>query len=430
MELNQVYEIIKQLENVSSNKAKEYILKQNKDNETFKKILIYTYGDYQFGIKKTSINKMEFEANNYRWNDIWIMFEELAKSNINKDLLLKVSNTLGYFEKNIQDLLMRVLLKDLRCNINIKMINKTIPNLIPTHEIMLASKFEGKLNSKVAMTLKIDGIRCSIINEDGNIKFLSRQGKKIEGLNQIENALKEFKLENYVLDGELVYINDDGLSSDDNFRRTTKVVNSKVTDKKNLEFIVFDIVTLDEYNTKLGRMKYEERFYLLDKLIGFGNKYIKRVPFYGTTDNIEDIYKKLEEVIAEQGEGIMLNYLDSTYEFKRSKKLLKVKKFNDADVLVIDILEGEGRLEGKLGKIKIQFKYKNKVYTNFVGSGFSDGERDYYWEHKEELIGKIITIKYFEISKNEKEGIGLRFPTWKGKEYIRKDKDGIDDTNL
>ena len=114
----------------------------------------------------------------------------------------------------------------------------------------------------------------------------------------------------------------------------------------------------------------------------------------------------------------------------RSKEILKVKKFEDADVLVTDILEGEGRLEGKLGKIEIQFKYKGKIHTNYIGSGFNDDEREYYWKHKEELIGKVITIKYFELSKNEKGGIGFRFGTWKGSEYIRNDKEGIDDTNV
>ena len=116
--------------------------------------------------------------------------------------------------------------------------------------------------------------------------------------------------------------------------------------------------------------------------------------------------------------------------FHKPKQLLKVKKFNEGDVLVTDILEGEGRLEGTLGKVEVQFKYKGDIYTNNIGSGFSDEEREYYWEHKDELIGKVVTIKYFEITKNEQGGFGFRFPTWKGREYIRFDKKGIDDTNV
>ena len=67
----------------------------------------------------------------------------------------------------------------------------------------------------------------------------------------------------------------------------------------------------------------------------------------------------------------MLNKINGFYEFKRTKQLLKVKKFNEGDVLVTDILEGEGRLEGTLGKIEVQFKYKGDIYIAISTSGSS-----------------------------------------------------------
>ena len=173
MGLNSAVRIIKELEHISSSKAKEHCIRANADNDTFVKILKYAYNDMNYGIKKTTINKMEFLPDeDYRWNCIWSMFEDLAKSNINNDLILKVSNTIGYFtDEEIRDLLIRVLLKDLRCNINAKSINKAIPNLIPQHQIMLASKFEGKLKGKVSMSLKMDGIRNSVLIENNSIKI-------------------------------------------------------------------------------------------------------------------------------------------------------------------------------------------------------------------------------------------------------------------
>lgn len=432
--LNSVVKIVKELEHISSSKAKEHCIRTNADNDTFVKILKYTYNDMQYGIKKTTINKMEFLPDeDYRWSYIWDMFEDLAKSNINNDLILKVSNTIGYFtDESIRDLLIRVLLKDLRIGMNVKSINKAIPNLIPQHQIMLASKFEGDLKGKkVSMSLKMDGIRNSVLIQEGEIKHISRQGKVVNGLNEINKALKQFDLEGYFIDGELIRKNIDNLSSDDNFRLTTKIVNSKSSDKKGLEFVVFDIVPIEDYYIGKSVIPYKERLELMEELIGEGNEFIRLVPKFGITDNVKEIYNQLEKVIADNQEGLILNTLNGNYGFgKRSKEILKVKKFEDADVLVTDILEGEGRLEGKLGKIEIQFKYKGKIHTNYIGSGFDDNEREYYWEHKEELIGKVITIKYFELSKNEKGGIGFRFGTWKGSEYIRNDKEGIDDTNV
>ena len=58
------------------------------------------------------------------------------------------------------------------------------------------------------------------------------------------------------------------------------------------------------------------------------------------------------------------------------------------------------------------------------------GRNSHYWKNKDKLIGKVITISYFEVTKNKQGDYGFRFGTWKGKEYIRFDKTDIDDTNI
>ena len=431
--LNSVVEIVKELESVTSTKAKEHILRKNADNTVLQKVLFYAYGDMQYGVQKKTIEKMTFENDeDYRWDNVWNMFEDLSNSNINNDLVLKISNTVGYYiDEKVRELLIKILLKDLRCGLNVKGIAKVFPSLIHQHQIMLASKFEGKLKGKVSMSLKMDGIRNTALIENGEIKHVSRQGKEVLGLNEINKALRKLKLDGHMVDGELIRKNIDNIPSDDNFRLTTKVVNSKSNDKRGLEFVVFDISPIEDYKNNRGVMQYEERLELMEQLIGEGNEFIRLVPRFGVTDDVEEIYRQLDKVIADNQEGLMLNTLTGVYGFgKRSKEVLKVKKFEDADVLITNVLEGEGKFKGKLGKIEVQFKYRDKVYINYIGSGFNEFERDYFWTHKEELIGKIVTIKYFELSKNEKGEVGFRFGTWKGSDYIRKDKEGIDDTNV
>ena len=62
---------------------------------------------------------------------------------------------------------------------------------------MLANKFKGDLKEEAYITLKLDGIRCSaLIGEE--ITFLTRQGKEIEGLNQIAQALSEMNLKVFI----------------------------------------------------------------------------------------------------------------------------------------------------------------------------------------------------------------------------------------
>lgn len=420
--LNSVVEIVKELESVTSTKAKEHILRKNADNTVLQKVLFYTYGDMQYGIQKKTVEKMTFENDeDYRWDNVWSMFEDLSKSNINNDLVLKISNTVGYYtDKNIQDLLLKILLKDLRCNINVKSINKAIPNLIPQHQIMLASKFEGKLKSKVSMSLKMDGIRNSILIENGNIKHISRQGKVVLGLEELNESLRKQNLDGYMLDGELIRKNIDNIPSDDNFRLTTKIVNSKSTDKRGLEFVVFDIVPIEDYYKGESKLLYDERLKLLENLIE-ENEFIRLVPKFGITDDVEYIYKVLDDVVNNGEEGLMLNTLNGKYGFgKRSKDILKVKKMQTCDIRCLRIEEGEGKYQGKLGKIICNYK----GYELGVGSGFNDEQREYYYNNPNEIIGHIVEVQYFEESKNEKGELSCRFPIFK---YVRdKDEESYD----
>lgn len=417
--LLEVYKIINDIANCSSTKAKEHILKKNVENETLKKILFYAYNDDQYKVAKKSIEKMTFDSDaGYRWYSIWQMFEDLGKANINNDLILKISNTVGYFsDEKIQDLLIRVLLKDLRCNINVKTINKVFVNLIPQHEIMLASKFEGKLKGKVSMSLKLDGIRCSVlIDENGNLKYLSRQGQEIKGLNEISNEFKEIGLKGYFVDGELIRKNIDNLPSDDNFRLTTKIVNSKSNNKVGLEFVIFDMTQIKDYREGICKTPYIERLDMMEQLINEG-EFIKLVPKFGITNDIEYIYEVLDIVINNGEEGLILNTLNGVYGFgKRSKDILKVKKMHTIDIKCLRIEEGEGKYKGKVGKIICNYK----GYELGVGSGFNDEEREYYFNNPNEIIGHIIEVQYFEESKNSNGELSLRFPIFK---FVRNDKD-------
>ena len=131
------------------------------------------------------------------------------------------------------------------------------------------------------------------------------------------------------------------------------------------------------------------------------------------TDN--DHFNYWSEMPRQEGwEGIMLRK-DVGYEGKRSKNLLKVKTFHDAEYTVIDadyspmvvVRDGKEWKETMLAQVWI----KHKGYKVKVGSGFSQEQRLKYMN--ESIIGKLITVQYFEETKNDKGGISLRFPTVK-----------------
>ena len=430
-DLIEVKGLFDKIANTSGKNDKIKIIKQNKDNELFVECLKFLLdSDIVTGLSKKKINK-KVAVMGDRLETIEEAMEYLKQHNSGKDSDIAMIKDFCDRQEGCKLFCEGLFTKSLKIGVDVKGVNKAIPNLIQQHQVMLASKFEGKLKDEVSMSLKLDGIRNSAIIENGRIVHKSRQGKVVEGLNQINQALEELELDGYFIDGELIRINHDNIPSDENFRLTTTVVNSKSDNKEGLEFVVFDMTPIEDYHRGKCDMTYIERLKLMEEKIGNGNEFIRLVPKYGITKDVDEIYDKLNEVVNRQLEGLMLNTLNGKYEFgKRPKSIMKVKKFQDGDVLVTDVIEGDGRLVGTLGKVEVQFKYKDKVYTNYVGSGFSDSERSYYWEHKDELIGRVITISYFEISTNKQGEYGFRFPTWKGKEYIRTDKEGIDDTNV
>jgi DNA ligase-1 len=108
---------------------------------------------------------------------------------------------------------------------------------------------------------------------------------------------------------------------------------------------------------------------------------------------------------------------DCEYEGKRSKNLLKVKKFHDAEYKVIDCEEGTVRYikDGKeieevmLSNIIIEHKGNNVG----VGSGFTIDQRKEFYKDPSKIMFKIVTVQYFEESQNKAGEYSLRFPVLK-----------------
>ena len=119
-------------------------------------------------------------------------------------------------------------------------------------------------------------------------------------------------------------------------------------------------------------------------------------------------------------EGFMIRK-NVAYEGKRTKNLLKVKKFFDAEYKVIDfdVDNHEVVRDGKSETIKMlsQVWIEHKGHRVKVGSGWTQDQRLQYMDGS--IVGKIVTIQYFEETKNQEGGISLRFPTLK---YVHGEK--------
>lgn len=414
MNLQHIYNLCTQLQSVTSTKAKQQFLIDNRceDFDFFLKWLLNP--QIITGIDKKRLKKKVSAVRGFLASfDVCLNY--LKENNTGRDI--DIAYCQGFIAANADyaDFLTSVFTKSLKLGVDVKLVNKAFgKGFIPVHEVMLGSsrdKLRLKDGEWFSLSQKLNGIRATYVQG----KMISRQGKEIKGLDHIIIPLKWVNNdieEDMVYDGELIRKNVDSIPDNDNFRLTTSIVNAEGNDKSELEFVIFDCLPYKEFINGESKLKYKDRRMELECAVAYidtdAREDIRAVPiFYQGTDQSE-IDKQLT-ITDELGyEGLMLNK-DSVYECKRTTNLIKIKSFKHSDLRIVDVVEGEGKYVGVLGAIIVDYK-GNKVN---VGSGFTDEQRKEYWAIKEELIGKIAQIKYKEVSKNKDTGLeSLQFPVF------------------
>ncbi|MCA3252342.1 MAG: DNA ligase [Pseudomonadota bacterium] len=82
--------------------------------------------------------------------------------------------------------------------------------------------------------------------------------------------------------------------------------------------------------------------------------------------------RRLDEVLAAGGEGLMLHRADAPWRAGRSDALLKLKRLFDAEAVVVAHVPGRGRHAGRLGALQVRTP---EGVEFLLGTGFSDAER-------------------------------------------------------
>jgi hypothetical protein len=249
-------------------------------------------------------------------------------------------------------------------------------------------------------------------------RLMTRQGKEYTGLDHIIKDLNKYIGTEMFVDGELVYKNKEGLSDSEAFQKGTGIAMSKGTDKTDLKLVIFDMFPLDEFWQGQSKEPYSTRkeryidplFKKLRMNYEGGKSNISVVPMYYNGYDHSEIWKWLDYAEENDIEGVIIN-LDTPYECKRTKNLIKVKKFYTYDLEVVGVEEGDGRNKGTLGALVV--RYKNNTVN--VGSGFTDAERKSIWQNKDDIIGRVIEVKFKETTIDKKTGLeSLQFPVYCG----------------
>lgn len=422
MNFKQIAKALKELSGISSNLQKIEWLKNHND-EDLKDVFKF----YFDSSKVTGIAEKKFEKD-FGFELVSGTFTTCDQKQIQDVFRYLDSHNAGTYEDvetvkwymnqicstdEEKECFKKLICKNYPMGVDYKTINKVYPNLIPCYEVMLADKYldlnENKRNKlftkgrTFCIQEKLDGFRCTAWKENGTVKLISRQGKLIIGLVDIEKAIKKIPYDNFVLDGELLLTDRENVPSKMQYKATSKIVSTKDEEKYGITLNVFDLIGVVDWNSKECLYNYEIRYEQLQKIIP-EDKFdsLKTVPNIVVTDDVSKIEKCLKHAQKMNWEGVMVRFMDSKYEWKRSDNLLKVKPMQEMDVIIKDYEEGSNSYTGMLGAFICEINHPKfgNIKTK-VGGGYSEDERKLFWKNRDKLIGRVISIQYFEVTETQ-----------------------------
>ena len=379
---------------------------------------------YTFHVKQVPESEGIEHAEN-PWPVFWGLLEGLRTRSFSghraRDAILETMKQFDSVEWN--NLCRRVLIKDLRCGISEKTLNKVLGKTewrIPVFSCQLAQDSTDqpkKLKGIKRLECKLDGVRVLAVVQGTDVTLYSRNGKVFANFPQIAQAIEDNRkalgLPNhtsysFVLDGEIV---------GESFQKLMKQAHRKsdaVTD--GMVYHVFDIIPLDSFVEGHYNAQQHKRIEMLERVRA-------KLPADGpiqimngldvdldTAEGHDIMQRYAEAAVAGGFEGIMIKSMDAPYLCKRTDSWMKWKPTITVDLKIVGFEQGTGRNADRLGAIICEGDDNGRHICVNVGSGLSDGDRDEYWRSRDLLLGHLVEIQADAVTQNQDGSYSLRFP--------------------
>ncbi|MGP4845011.1 DNA ligase [Marinobacter sp. 1Y8] len=235
-------------------------------------------------------------------------------------------------------------------------------------KILLGETYQQGINlSDYWVSEKLDGVRAYW---DGK-QLISRQGHRFHAPDWFLTDFPE-----QPLDGEL-WMGRGRFSETSGAVRKLEPVDAEW---RQIRLMVFDLPS--------SRAPFSERVVQMKALVS-GSPYIAMIDQRRASSH-DALMEQLDQVVANGGEGLMLHDGNSLYRAGRTDDVLKVKRYQDAEAVVVGHTEGNGKYEGQLGALIVERKDGRRFK---LGTGFSDAQRA-----DPPPMGAEVTFKYYGLT--------------------------------
>lgn len=423
--------IIRRLEANDSRLDKEAILKEAVDeglDEFFEGLRLALDTMITFGVKQVPI-KHEDAGQGLPWGVFLQLATDLQHRNLTGHAArdaIKLAMDVAT-QKQWNDWYRRILIKDLRCGMSEKTVNKVCKKhphyQVPVFECQLAhdsANHEDKMRGKKQIEVKLDGVRVlTVINDvNGNsIEMFSRNGKQFHNFDHIIEEIRAVLQTNpapypLVLDGEIM-----SATFQDLMRQTRRKNNA---DAKDAVLNLFDIIPLEHFKHKVWSFSQHLRSELVSNWVEKHADKLDHVTALGwetvdldTPEGYQRFVDLNKAAVDAKYEGVMIKDVDAPYESKRSVSWLKAKPFIEVTLEVVDIEEGTGKNAGRMGALVCAGQDDGKDIRVNVGSGFTDEQRDAFWRDRGRVVGSLVEVRADAVTQNQDGTYSLRFPRFK-----------------
>ncbi len=423
------YRVISDLENHPSRLNKEAIILAQAEagnNEFFEGCRLALDSMTTFGLKQIP-EKTDEDGPGLSWDGFTLAITGFVSRNVTGNTARTMIETMikSATKKQWNGWYRRILIKDLRCGVSEKTINKVVEKKWPQYAIPVFScqlahdsaNHEGKVTGKKYIEVKLDGVRViTIVRADGRVDMFSRNGKELVNFphiaEQISAVVKKHgtsKNMDFILDGEVM-----SSSFQDLMKQVHRKDNVEASDAV---LHLFDFLPLENFEQGSWDKGQEERSAMLYYWHKTYKDEMPNVAVVGhelvnlNTSEGKKRFKEINQKAIDGGyEGIMIKDPNAPYECKRTASWLKLKPFIEVSLSVVAVEEGTGKNIGKLGALVCEGEDDNRSIRVNCGSGFTDSDRDVFWTSRETLIGQIVEVRADAITQNQDGSYSLRFP--------------------
>lgn len=437
--MKSVVNIIKQLRETSSRNEKEAILIANKDNEILKKVFYLAYDpSINFYIKNIPYEENWKHGEYFEYDEqeeFEIIFDVLetlySRTLTGNEAISFLVGVLSERSTEVQELMCNIIKKGLDCGVQTTTINKIWKGLITDPPYMSYQLFSEKLIKNFKLPcysqIKLDGLYADVFVTNDSVSYRSRSGIpcKFKLPDSVEEKLMSLGTGgggSFVLHCEALVGKDDSLIEFEERKIGNGYLNSDNADPQKVVIVIWDGVTLEDYQNRKSGIEYSYRFGGVETIVKLADSPHVQLVESRFCDTTEEVISHFVEARSKGLEGTVIKSPKLKWKDDKVKEGLKLKNEFECEMKIVGF-QDHSKKSGQIGAIFVESQ--DSLVKCKVGSGLTDAQRKKFFLTKDELLGKIATIKGNDLITNElkQDQYSVFLPRFV---EIREDKDEAD----